>query len=82
MDDIREHLVAMAFCAYCPSQLTDRSASPYFCSDGCQDQWNRARSDPWPWAWGTVKLPDDDDALAVRIKARFGIADNELGGAA
>ena len=28
------------------------------------------------------KLPGDDDALTVRIKARFGIAEETLGGAA
>lgn len=71
----------MTTCARCPKELTDDSPSPDFCSDTCQDQWNRARSDPWPWVWGSV-LPSAHDMLSAQIKGRLGITDNELGGAA
>lgn len=68
----------MTTCAYCPMELTDRSPSEYFCSDGCQTRWQANQAEPLQW--GTGVLPKTDEGLAEMILKR--IAEQDLGGAA
>lgn len=58
-------------CGMCGKPLDPKAKSPFFCTASCQDLWHRSRSEAIPW----TTTPADDNAMAERIRSRWGLPD-------